>query len=401
MSNKMKRLLVLLLILLKEAGPAAAHNCDCSSSWCSCSNRGLTSVPQNLTTTITILYLRGNSITTLSQSDFSRYSSLTWLDLQYNQISVINSGAFYRLSRLTRLNLHTNQLTSLRSEMFAGLSNLQYLYLYRNNIHSIETGTFNVTPQLRTLNLYNNQLTSLRPDMFVGLDNLQYLYLYHNNIHSIEARAFISTPKLRTLQLQNNSIDTFPVEALSNLNTSTVSYYLRLSMTYNQMETLPSAAYDILASFTYAYIHNNPWQCDCLMLPFKQRMNGSYPFENQITCVGPANVTGKSLLLAVEAEDLICEETTTTDSTGTTPGGFSTQSTPPGGSSVHSTPPGGFSAQSTPPGGSPTPPGGSSTPSGEVSLLIGVLCGVAGVVLVSAVSLTIWYRITRKVSPAP
>ncbi|XP_078656637.1 protein slit-like [Branchiostoma floridae x Branchiostoma belcheri] len=76
MSNKARRMLVLLLIILQEAGPTAAQwDYTCSSicsSLCSCRDRGLTSVPQYLPTDITQLHLYGNAITTLSQSDFSR-----------------------------------------------------------------------------------------------------------------------------------------------------------------------------------------------------------------------------------------------------------------------------------------------------------------------------------------
>ncbi|CAH1233959.1 SLIT2 [Branchiostoma lanceolatum] len=62
-----KRMLVLLLIVLKEAGPTAAQTCSssCSSSRCDCYNSGLTSVPQDLPTTITLLDLGGNDITTV------------------------------------------------------------------------------------------------------------------------------------------------------------------------------------------------------------------------------------------------------------------------------------------------------------------------------------------------
>ncbi|CAH1233810.1 Hypp831 [Branchiostoma lanceolatum] len=63
----MKRLLVLLFIILKETGPTAAHTCTCSSWVCNCAYRGLTSVPQDLPTTITQLNLGRNPITTLSQ----------------------------------------------------------------------------------------------------------------------------------------------------------------------------------------------------------------------------------------------------------------------------------------------------------------------------------------------
>ncbi|CAH1244178.1 GP1BB [Branchiostoma lanceolatum] len=77
MSNKARRLLVLLLIILKEAGPTAACSSSCSS-WCDCTSRGLTSVPQDLPTNITRLDLDNNVITTLDQSDFSRIDNNPW-----------------------------------------------------------------------------------------------------------------------------------------------------------------------------------------------------------------------------------------------------------------------------------------------------------------------------------
>ncbi|XP_019641071.1 PREDICTED: G8 domain-containing protein DDB_G0286311-like [Branchiostoma belcheri] len=137
---QVKRLLVLLLIVLKEADPTAACSSSCSS-FCSCNWRDLTSVPQDLPTTITTLNLAGNEITTLSQSDFS----------------------------------------------------------------------------------------------------------------------------------------------------SSVSENVRIA--------------------------DNPYQCDCKMLPFKLLMNGSHDFESQITCAGPANLTGQSLLNDVNPEDMICDETTPAPST--------------------------------------------------------------------------------------
>ncbi|XP_035698754.1 leucine-rich repeat and transmembrane domain-containing protein 2-like [Branchiostoma floridae] len=160
MSNKARRLLVLLLIILKEAGPTAACSSSCLSQ-CYCSRgRGLTSVPQDVPTTI------------------------TWLDLRSNAITNI-------------------------TDIFEGLGNLKWLYLNSNDIRRIEAGTFNDTTQLSVL------------DLSVRIDN-------------------------------------------------------------------------------------NPWQCDCRMLPFRQRMNGSYPFEDQMKCAGPGNLAGQFLRYE-NPEDLIFE----------------------------------------------------------------------------------------------
>ncbi|KAI8509606.1 hypothetical protein Bbelb_120340 [Branchiostoma belcheri] len=381
MSNKARRMLVLLLIILKEAGPTAA--CSSSCSWsrycyssctqCVCVSRGLSSVPQDLPTTITELRLDRNAITTLSQSDFSSNNihsieadtfndttKLRYLELQYNNISTITAGIFVGLGNLQGLYLDHNQLTNLSADMFEGLGNLRQLYLDNNQLTNLSADTFEGLGNLRQLYLDNNQLTSLSAgifvglgnlrqlyldnnqltslpvDIFVGLDNLEELRLHSNNIPSIEAGTFIHTTKLRRLELQHNSIstitadifgnllqlqilklsgnniNTFPVEALSNLNMLS-----ELTLDNNQLETLPVMVYDILASISDVNINNNPWQCDCRMVPFRQRMNGSYPFERWIRCAGPANLIGQ-YLRNVNPEDLICEETTPVYSTSST-----------------------------------------------------------------------------------
>ncbi|XP_035663906.1 SLIT and NTRK-like protein 2 [Branchiostoma floridae] len=220
MTNKKKRMLVLLMILLNEVGltrAPALSNCLWSDG--DCSNMGLTSVPQDLSPTITFLNLDNNALTTLNQSDFSRYSNLMFLELRSNRISVINSGAFFNLTRLT------------------------WLYLD------------------------NNQLTSLPANMFIGLNSLW------------------------ELVLENNTINAFPIEALSNLNSSVLGH---VDLSNNQMDTLPPAAYDILDSISTVDITNNPWQCDCRMLPFKRRMTSFPAFEKQIICAGPSNHEGKA-----------------------------------------------------------------------------------------------------------
>ncbi|KAI8508662.1 Protein sidekick-2 [Branchiostoma belcheri] len=69
-----------------------------------------------------------------------------------------------------------------------------------------------------------------------------------------------------------------------------------LDLRYNQITTIIN-------------IDNNPWQCDCRLVPFRQKMNGSHSFENQITCEGPSNFWGQKLI-DISPEDLICEEPT-------------------------------------------------------------------------------------------
>ncbi|XP_078574948.1 uncharacterized protein LOC144861103 [Branchiostoma floridae x Branchiostoma japonicum] len=345
MSNKAKRMLILLLIILKEAGPTAACSSSCSSD-CDCSSRGLTSVPQDLPTSITTLELQGNAITHLNQSDFLRYKSLRILRLYSNQISMIQNKTFHNLTSLTELSLWDNQLTGLPADIFVGLGNLQYLYLFRNHLTSLPAdsdvfmglgnlqelnfymnqlttlpaGIFAGLGNLQNLLLHNNQLTNLTADIFAGLDNLQYLGLHSNQLNSLPAGIFFGLGNLQILWLAHNQLTTLPADIFAGL-----SNLQQLWISHNQLQTLPPMLYDILGSidvrsdhpFDPVIIGNNPWQCDCRMAPFRQRMNGSYPFEAEITCAGPANLAGQ-LLQDVGPENLICEETTPVYSTLTT-----------------------------------------------------------------------------------
>ncbi|XP_078574949.1 uncharacterized protein LOC144861104 [Branchiostoma floridae x Branchiostoma japonicum] len=375
MPSKARRMLVLLLIILKEAGPTAACSSSCSSD-CDCSSRGLTGVPQDLPTTITILNLENNTIANLSQSDFSRYRSLTRLDLGSNQISMIHNKTFHNLTSLTRLdlddnqlsiltldtfvglddleyldlgqnqvttsslpagifvglsNLQTlylwqNQLTSLPADIFVGLGNLQNLYLYRNQLTTLPADIFAGLGNLRRLLLHYNQLTNLTADIFAGLGNLQYLYLSQNKLSTLPAAIFVGLDNLRVLRLNNNQFEILPPIAygtLASIPTVPTDIFPGLVnlqllwLSQNKLKVLSPVAYDILGSIDVrsdyithtVRLESNPWQCDCRMLPFRRRMNGSYSFEDQIRCAGPANLAGQ-YLRDVRPEDLICEETT-------------------------------------------------------------------------------------------
>ncbi|XP_019635836.1 PREDICTED: chondroadherin-like [Branchiostoma belcheri] len=362
MSKRPPCVLMFLLVLLRVLGTTDACDCSASTTYCNCVGLNLTSVPQNLLTNTTRLFLKQNQITTLSQSDFSRYRSLKSLDLAYNHISVINSQAFHHLSSLTALWLIHNRLTSLRADMFTGLVKLDTLFIYNNDINDIQAGTFDSTPNLRSLYMYYNKLTTLRADMFTGLGNFKGLYLNNNditdiqpgtfnqtpllknlflnnnkltslkfdmftglgnvqgltldgnNIMNIQARTFNSTPQLVNLNLENNQIQSLPSNLLVNLlqlgslklshNKMTMFPFEELSDVQtisflyghnNKLTTLPSMAYDVFSSISYVNIENNPWQCDCGMVPFKLKMTGSYPFEDQINCSQPDHLTGLKL----------------------------------------------------------------------------------------------------------
>ncbi|XP_066277287.1 leucine-rich repeat-containing protein 15-like [Branchiostoma lanceolatum] len=445
MGRKLQDLLIFLLIILKEFHMTEAScSCSSSSSSCSCNFLSLTSIPQDLNTSITNLDLGYNQITTLSQSDFSRYTNLISLHLTNNDISSIEAGTFSHTPQLQRLELYGNNLTSIPQGVFGGLNQLQHLYLYSNHmktippntftnlqqllylylhdndISSIPTAAFANLPRLQRLNLYTNQITHIQSGTFSNLPQLQRLYLDSNKITHVESGAFSNLPQLLQLQLQNNqltsiptiqyqfpelqnlylsynnitdipadaffnqpklsslllhsnristvssaaftglanlktlylynnaltvlpdylfvglsgldslqlqhnaimqifpdtfteittltylylsnnNIKTFPIEALSKIP----SIY-RLYLHSNQMMTLPLEAYDMLSSISVVDIGINPWQCDCRIVGFRQKMTGTPSFEYQITCTDPRHDGQR--LKDINPEDLTCEE---------------------------------------------------------------------------------------------
>ncbi|XP_066268208.1 reticulon-4 receptor-like 2 [Branchiostoma lanceolatum] len=312
-----KRMLVLLLIVLKETRPTAAQGCSCASTSCNCNFVGLTRVPQDLPTTINYLYLNGNSITALSPSDFSRYRNLERLFLASCEISMINTGTFYNLTSLRNLYLDSNQLTNLEANVFEGLGFLETVALGSNQLSSLPADIFEGLGALLSIFLQNNQLSSLPAGIFEGLEKLNRLHLQENQLTSLPAD-ISGLGNLQELYLQLNQLTSLPTfEGFGNLG--------KLRIDQNQLSTLPADIFPVLASvsdggvYSVLDISNNPWQCDCNMLPFKRLMNGSYDFESEIICAGPdrpANLTGKSLLNDVNPEDM-CEETTTVPSTAT------------------------------------------------------------------------------------
>ncbi|XP_035677337.1 leucine-rich repeat transmembrane neuronal protein 4-like [Branchiostoma floridae] len=403
MCEKLPGMLLSLLIILKVFGATEASCSIHGSTSADCSYQRLTSVPQDLPTGITELWLQDNLIRTLDQSDFSQYGNLTQLNVRSNHIATINSQAFCNLSDLIHLDLGLNRLSNIITDMFTGLGNLETLYLTRNEISDIQAGTFNSTPQLKTLSLSNNKLTSLRSDMFTGLGNLQYLWLYNNEIGDIQAGTFSMMSQLRTLRLYSNKLTSLSTDMftglenldwlhlydnkISDIQAGTFNSAPKLTtfhLQYNRLAVLKAEIFAELSSIFTVNITNNPWQCDCRMFPFRQEMTGSYPFENQITCEGPSNFHGQKLK-DISPEDLICEKPVIVTGTVTTAATTDTVTTVTAATASTLAPK------------QPRP-----APSFSLPVLIGSVCGsVAGtLIIVTIIALIIWCKRRTQHSPS-
>ncbi|XP_019645832.1 PREDICTED: leucine-rich repeat and immunoglobulin-like domain-containing nogo receptor-interacting protein 2 [Branchiostoma belcheri] len=131
-------------------------------------------------------------------------------------------------------------------------------------------------PKLSEVYLAYNQINHIEPGTFSNLLNLRLLNLENNKISIVQNGTFSNLPKLATLLLSNNQI------------------------------TVLSEYTDELMSIANVYLKNNPWQCDCRMVSFRQKMVGKR-FEDHIICEEPSRLFGQKLK-DIEPDDLICDE---------------------------------------------------------------------------------------------
>ncbi|KAJ8255013.1 hypothetical protein GJAV_G00199950 [Gymnothorax javanicus] len=165
----------------------------------------------------TKLILTGNMVQRLYQFDFVTFKDLELVNLANNQIDYIDDETFLSLALLKKLHLNGNRLEKISPGMFVGLHSVEYLYLEYNIIKDILPGTFNAMPNLKLLCLNNNRLQTL------------------------PAQVFRNTP-LAMLNLRNNLFMHIPV----------------------------SSVLDQLHSLEQIHLQDNPWDCTCDLVAFKQ-----------------------------------------------------------------------------------------------------------------------------------
>ena len=160
---------------------------------------------------ITTLDLSEDSITSLTNGDFSGLFGLETLNLAGNSLSSLPADIFDGLSALTALQLQGNSLTSLPANIFDGLSALNALTLNDNSLSNLRANVFGGLTSLTVLNLNNNSLTGLWSGIFGGLSSLTHLHLNNNSLSNLPDGAFSDLTSLTHLDLQGNALDPVPI----------------------------------------------------------------------------------------------------------------------------------------------------------------------------------------------
>ena len=116
------------------------------------------------------LTLKGKSIETLQEGDFSGFTALSFLSLEDNSLEALPAGVFSELPSLRLLNLNDNSLMALPGGVFSGLA-LLVLRLDGNSLTALPGGVFSGLTGLSTLELGGNSGSEgFRPIANAGAD---------------------------------------------------------------------------------------------------------------------------------------------------------------------------------------------------------------------------------------
>ncbi|KAL1497049.1 hypothetical protein ABEB36_008076 [Hypothenemus hampei] len=136
-----------------------------------------------------LLNISNNSISTLHQLNFG--SSLKILDVSYNN------------------------LTSLNSDMLEDYTGLTSFFLHHNKIQSIAINSFNKFENVRTLDLSFNEIKKIPFGLFNNLKNLENLNFADNNM-VLDFHTLSMLFNLTTLNLRNNKVLNFDEKIILN-----------------------------------------------------------------------------------------------------------------------------------------------------------------------------------------
>ncbi|XP_058814366.1 uncharacterized protein LOC131678321 [Topomyia yanbarensis] len=150
------------------------------------------------------LFLSDNSIQTLSLHAFSGLQNLEVLDLSHNRLEKLHEDLFENNDKLIDLNLSNNNFIYLENRPLLRSSSIMYLHMSDCKIPQLYESLFLYLPSLRTMDLSNNLMITLSKEPFIHLKKLRSIDLHENRwqCDSSSVRSTISWMKKRVASIQ-------------------------------------------------------------------------------------------------------------------------------------------------------------------------------------------------------
>ncbi|XP_069583600.1 immunoglobulin superfamily member 10 [Ranitomeya imitator] len=215
------------------------------------------------------------------------------INLGYNSLSKLTEGDFTGLKKLELLMLHSNEIHTIHEHAFQDLSSLQVLKMSYNKVKTLHKNTFRSLKSLVRLHMDHNKLEFLSPESFYGLTSLKLVHLEGNELRQLHMDTFVT---LRFIQI-------FKTSSIKVINLSD-----------NLLSSMPKDMFLYLNELDGLYLHGNPWSCDCnlqwitelgqqskdLIKCKRDRLGTQCPL-----CSSPKKNQGKSLN-EISSQDLTC-----------------------------------------------------------------------------------------------
>ncbi|KAK3098039.1 hypothetical protein FSP39_015527 [Pinctada imbricata] len=292
-------------------------------------NNRYTSIPPNLPSRVSSLYIGSNPISSLDPSSFRNYTSLTDVELTYTHLvkiyphtfdmlpkletailsftPIANAGlpedVFFKNTKLKTLRFRFTNVTSPLQNLPASLQTLDYV---GSNIQVLPSYTFRNLQNLEEYDHFNNHLATIEDNAFQGLEKLIVLDIRIGKISSTITNKTLSGLKsVESVYLANHRIPKVEVGALRDLKNLDT-----LWLSANNLRTLDEGilSSDFVPKLKTLYIDSNPWYCDCHLKWLREKVvNSSLIVMSPqfIKCYGPPKLAGKSWDV-LQPQDFVC-----------------------------------------------------------------------------------------------
>ncbi|XP_065348074.1 leucine-rich repeat-containing protein 24 [Cloeon dipterum] len=190
------------------------------------------------------------------------------------------------------LDMYNSNMQKLPREAFvrANLLNLQKVYLKKCRLGEIHNNAFKGLTNLVELDLSSNLLTYIPSATFRDIPFLREIVLSNNPIQKIESHAFQFVPGLVKLDLSGCELNTIAPKAFNELE-----QLQSLKLNSNRLSELRQETVNALQRLQGVELHNNPWVCDCRLMPVKNWLETkNIPYTMEPLCETPERLHGRT-----------------------------------------------------------------------------------------------------------